>query len=116
MVVDVVCLGIWCWNLVDDSLQWNECMCELYGQLLVLCDGGLVYEYWCSCLYLEDFECIEVSLCVVVEGCGNYDVIFCVVLFDGGICFIQVGVQVECDVDGNLLQVIGINIDIISDQ
>ncbi|WP_121412137.1 response regulator, partial [Pseudomonas aeruginosa] len=50
------------------------------------------------------------------EGRGNYDVIFRVVLPDGGIRFIQAGAQVERDADGNPLQVTGINIDITSDQ
>ena len=51
-----------------------------------------------------------------MEGRGNYDVIFRVVLPDGGIRFIQAGAQVERDADGNPLQVTGINIDITSDQ
>ncbi|EVT88569.1 hypothetical protein Z046_05510 [Pseudomonas aeruginosa VRFPA09] len=48
MAADVARLGIWRWNLADDSLQWNERMCELYGQPLALRDGGLVYEHWRS--------------------------------------------------------------------
>ncbi|MGV8520898.1 hypothetical protein, partial [Pseudomonas aeruginosa] len=41
MAADVARLGIWRWNLADDSLQWNERMCELYGQPLALRDGGI---------------------------------------------------------------------------
>lgn len=116
MAADVARLGIWRWNLADDSLQWNERMCELYGQPLALRDGGLVYEHWRSRLHSEDLERTEASLRAAVEGRGNYDVIFRVVLPDGGIRFIQAGAQVERDADGNPLQVTGINIDITSDQ
>ncbi|WP_121411383.1 ATP-binding protein, partial [Pseudomonas aeruginosa] len=116
MAADVARLGIWRWNLADDSLQWNERMCELYGQPLALRDGGLVYEHWRSRLHPEDLERTEASLRAAVEGRGNYDVIFRVVLPDGGIRFIQAGAQVERDADGNPLQVTGINIDITSDQ
>ncbi len=79
-------------------------------------DGGLVYEHWRSRLHPEDLERTEASLRAAVEGRGNYDVIFRVVLPDGGIRFIQAGAQVERDADGNPLQVTGINIDITSDQ
>ncbi|WP_033881442.1 bifunctional diguanylate cyclase/phosphodiesterase, partial [Pseudomonas aeruginosa] len=116
MAADVARLGIWRWNLADDRLQWNERMCELYGQPLALRDGGLVYEHWRSRLHPEDLERTEASLRAAVEGRGNYDVIFRVVLPDGGIRFIQAGAQVERDADGNPLQVTGINIDITSDQ
>ncbi len=116
MAADVARLGIWRWNLADDSLQWNERMCELYGQPLALRDGGLVYEHWRSRLHPEDLERTEASLRAAVEERGNYDVIFRVVLPDGGIRFIQAGAQVERDADGNPLQVTGINIDITSDQ
>ncbi|TKX08889.1 hypothetical protein FD854_25065, partial [Salmonella enterica subsp. enterica serovar Dublin] len=108
MAADVARLGIWRWNLADDSLQWNERMCELYGQPLALRDGGLVYEHWRSRLHPEDLERTEASLRAAVEGRGNYDVIFRVVLPDGGIRFIQAGAQVERDADGNPLQVTGI--------
>ncbi|WP_134620410.1 PAS domain-containing protein, partial [Pseudomonas aeruginosa] len=97
MAADVARLGIWRWNLADDSLQWNERMCELYGQPLALRDGGLVYEHWRSRLHPEDLERTEASLRAAVEGRGNYDVIFRVVLPDGGIRFIQAGAQVERD-------------------
>lgn len=73
-------------------------------------------EHWRSRLHPEDLERTEASLRAAVEGRGNYDVIFRVVLPDGGIRFIQAGAQVERDADGNPLQVTGINIDITSDQ
>nr|WP_302848073.1 PAS domain S-box protein [Azotobacter beijerinckii] len=109
-------LGIWTWTLADDSLQWNERMFELYDLSPTLRDSGLNYGHWRSRLHPEDREATEALLQASVEGRDHYGPTFRVLRPDGQIRYIQAGAQVERDVSGKALRVIGINRDITAQR
>ena len=112
MAAEVAELGIWSWDLADNTLQWNERMFELYGQPLSLRDTGLNYAHWYSRVHPEDVEAAAANLSAAVAGLGVYDAVFRVVRPDGQVRIVQAGAQVERDAKGAALRVTGINRDI----
>ncbi|WP_017904811.1 hybrid sensor histidine kinase/response regulator [Pseudomonas asplenii] len=112
MAADVAELGIWTWNLADDTLQWNERMFEFYSQPLSLRDNGLTYAHWYERVHPDDIEAVAAQLAVAVAGEGVYDPVFRVLAPDGRIRILQAGAQVERDAQGRALRVTGINRDI----
>ncbi|QLC74357.1 PAS domain S-box protein [Pseudomonas sp. LPB0260] len=111
-IVEVARLGIWTWVPADDSLIWNARMFELYQQPPSLNGQGLNYAHWRSRVHPEDIEATEAALRAAVEGRGEYDPVFRIVLPDGQIRHIQAGAYVERDDQGQALRVTGINLDI----
>lgn len=105
-------LGIWSWQLSDNSLQWNDRMFDIYQQPIKLKNNGLVYGHWLERLHPEDKERTANALNGLVEGTGNYDLMFRIILPDGGIRYIQASAQVTSDQTGNALNVTGMNLDI----
>jgi len=116
MASEVAGLGIWSWNLADDSLQFNERMFELYDLPLTLREHGLNYGHWRSRLHPEDREATEALLQAAVEGRGHYSPAFRILCQDGRVRYIQAGAQVERDASGKALRVIGINLDITAQR
>ncbi|MDV7212372.1 PAS domain S-box protein [Azotobacter beijerinckii] len=116
MASEVAGLGIWSWNLADDSLQFNERMFELYDLPPTLREHGLNYGHWRSRLHPEDREATEALLQAAVEGRGHYSPAFRILCQDGRVRYIQAGAQVERDASGKALRVIGINLDITAQR
>ncbi|PRC94931.1 PAS domain S-box protein [Solimicrobium silvestre] len=115
MAAKVAGLGIWGWQLSDDSLLWNDLMFELYDQPKSLNRNGLNYEHWRSRVHQEDVEATVKCLNDAVEGHGIYDPIFRVVHLDGEVRYLKAAAYIERDDSGKALRVTGINMD-ITDQ
>ncbi|NRD34695.1 PAS domain S-box protein [Shewanella sp. DC2-4] len=109
---EVAKLGIWSWDLRDNSLEWNERMFAIYDHPLNLQDNGLTYEHWRMRIHSEDIDFAEAKLKAAVEEKDHYDPIFRVVRTDGTIRYVQAAAQIERDVTGQVTKVIGINLDI----
>jgi len=105
-------LGIWTWQLADDTLTWNEKMCQIYGLPLERRDTGIHYEDWHSRVHPDDVEATVAQLMAAVEGRGVYAPEFRIVLAEGSVRFIQAAAVVERDKNGRALRVQGINRDI----
>lgn len=116
MAADVAELGIWSWNLADNTLIWNDRMYEMYGQPLSLRTTGLNYEHWYCRVHPDDVEMAANLLRQAVAGEAVYDPVFRVVRPDGSECIVQAGAQVERDVNGVALRVTGINRDITAQR
>ncbi len=109
-------MGIWVWDLADNSLEWNDRMYEIYQLPLVYREQGLKYEHWRDRIHEEDVLATEANLVAAVEGKGVYDIVFRVNLPDGRTQYIQAGGLVERDEHGNATRVTGINRDITSQR
>ena len=115
LAIEVAEMGIWTWELANNQLHWNDRMFAIYDQPLDLKEGGLVYAHWQSRVHPDDVKATEASLLAAVEGTGNYDPMFRIVLPDGRVRQIQAGARVERDTQGQALRVIGFNRD-MTDQ
>jgi diguanylate cyclase (GGDEF)-like protein/PAS domain S-box-containing protein len=105
-------LGVWVWNVTDDSLIWNDRMFEIYQQPMELRKKGLLYTHWSSRLHPEDALEAEFKLKNAVEGKGVFDTNFRIILPDGKTHYIQAAGQIERDQNGKIFRVTGINLDI----
>ncbi|HVK98867.1 MAG TPA: CHASE domain-containing protein, partial [Dongiaceae bacterium] len=97
MAAEVAGLGIWTWVLADDSLHWNPRMFQIYNYPLSMGMGGLEFSSWHRRIHPDDVQMMMDSLTAAVEGRGTFDVIFRIVLPEGGVRYIQASAQVERD-------------------
>lgn len=116
MAAEVAELGIWSWDLADNSLSWNDRMFEIYGQPQSLRATGLNFEHWRSRVHLDDVEGAANLLNQAVAGEAVYAPIFRVVRPDGSQRIVQAGAQVERNSLGAVARVTGINRDITAQR
>ncbi|MCS6204827.1 PAS domain S-box protein [Shewanella baltica] len=109
---EVAQLGIWTWNLLNNSFEWNERMFAIYDQPESLREQGLTYEHWSMRVHPDDIVVADAKLKAALQGIDLYDSIFRVVRTDGTIRYVQAAAQIERDKHGNTIRVIGINLDI----
>ncbi|MGI2153685.1 PAS domain S-box protein [Shewanella oncorhynchi] len=113
---EVAQLGIWSWDLLQNSLDWNSRMFTIYDQPESLREQGLTYEHWYRRVHPDDIANADAKLKAAIEGTQQYDPIFRVVRTDGSIRYVQAAAQVERDKQGNATKVVGINLDITERQ
>ncbi|RNM06348.1 PAS domain S-box protein [Dickeya undicola] len=110
-------LGIWRWNLADNSLEWNDKMYELYDwQPLQAQQHSLTFDHWKSRVHPEDVETTVVRLMAAVAEKKGHDLAFRIVCDDGSIRFIRGGSHIEEDANGNVVRMTGVNIDVTDDN
>ena len=112
MASDVAGLGIWTWELADNTLEWNDLMYALYDQPKSLRHTGLNYEHWRSRVHPEDVEATAAQLQAAVDGHASYDPVFRVVHPNGDVHHIKAGAYIEHDAKGKAVRVTGINLDV----
>ncbi|MBB3212210.1 hypothetical protein FHW67_001490 [Herbaspirillum sp. Sphag1AN] len=112
MASKVAKLGIWAYELADQSLHWNDLMYELYDRPDLRSEPQLFYRHWQASVHPDDVEETMAQLLAAVEGRKAFDRIFRIVRRDGEIRHIQAGAFIEHDSNGNALRVTGINLDI----
>ncbi|MBI9113047.1 diguanylate cyclase [Maridesulfovibrio ferrireducens] len=105
-------IGIWEWDVITNTLTWNERMYELYD---VPTDINPSYETWSSALHHEDAAEAESKLKAAVEGKGTFDTEFRIITSDGGIKYIHAAAKAERDAKNNPLRMTGVNWD-VTDQ
>ncbi|MEG4806573.1 PAS domain S-box protein [Microcoleus sp. F8-D3] len=104
-------IGCWEWDLVHNSILWDERMYELYG-VTKQSDSRVVYDIWASGLHPDDRTSTETLLQQAILGQAEYDTEFRVLHPDGSIRFIKASGVVVPDAQGNPQSMIGINFDI----
>jgi PAS domain S-box-containing protein len=110
LAVKAGAIGIWDWNLKDNSITCNEQMYKLYGSIP---DPSInVYEGWVSRLHPDDRSAVEAAVQQALRGEKDYETGFRVVRPDGTVRFVQAYGLVERNEQGEPQQMIGINYDI----
>ncbi len=104
-------IGCWEWDIIQNTLVWDERMYELYG-VTKNSDTRLAYDIWATGLHPDDRHATETLIHQVVAGKGEYDPEFRVVHPDGSIHFIKAFGSVFRDAVGNAQKMIGLNFDI----
>jgi len=116
LAADVAKLGIWSWNLEDDSLEWNDKMFELYDQPLNLKHEGLYYRHWFERIYPDDAQETTRLLQNAIHTQSKYNPIFRIVLPNGKLRYIESNAYVEKNNKGTPVKVTGINRDVTSEK
>jgi PAS domain S-box-containing protein len=106
-------VGIWEYDIVNDTILWNDQMYKLYG--INKNDFGGVYEAWQSGLHPEDTAQGNIETQLALSGEKEYNTSFRVVWPDGSIHNIRAIGSIQRNSDGQAVRMIGTNWD-ITDQ
>lgn len=109
-------LGIWRWNLEDNSLEWNDLMYSFYDLPPSLEGNGLSLNHWESRIHPDDRVMAIQQLHDAVSLHQEYTPAFRVVQQDGEVRYLQAGAYIERDNHGQATRVTGINLDVTEDH
>ncbi|MDN0086113.1 CHASE domain-containing protein [Yersinia nurmii] len=108
---DVAELGIWTWNIPEDTLSFDDRMNDIYGVPEELHHAPIPLAYWYSLLHPEDIPNVKSAIKAALENESVYRQIFRIVVRNQ-VHFIQSTGTVERDENGKALLMMGINRDI----
>jgi PAS domain S-box-containing protein len=115
MAASVAKVGIWDLDLLNDRVQWDEQMYQIYDIDPTAADVG--NERWHSRLYPEDVERVDQEYAVAVESHTLYDTNFRILAGkDERLRYIRSIGQVILDGSGLPVRMIGINWDVTEDR
>ncbi|ETX11089.1 ATPase [Marinomonas ushuaiensis DSM 15871] len=109
-------LGVWCWYLDTDVLEWNDIMFDIYQYPLSLNGQGMSFDHWRDRLHLEDRDEVIELLGKSVSSLESYRDVFRIVLPDESIRYIKADAYIEQNEYGKAVRVIGVNQDITSER
>ncbi|WP_201067018.1 PAS domain S-box protein [Thiorhodovibrio winogradskyi] len=111
----VAAIGVWVWDLADNTLTWDQRMYEIYQVPEDLQATGLSYDDWRSRCHPADLGRAEEELEAAMRGERPFDSQFRILLPDGSMRHIHSAAIVEKDDFGKPLRFVGFNRD-LTDQ
>ena len=104
-------IGIWEWDILSGSLDWNSWMYRLYGMTA----GGTIagtYELWKDHLHPDDREAAEQALRDCVLGIAPFDTSFRIIGDDGSTRHLRATGKVTWLDAGRAMRIVGANWDV----
>ena len=108
--LDSAKLGIWRYDLETKHLDWNEQLLSIYGLAEKEFEDNI--QAWKSRVHPDDASYVDERFAVIGEGKNVYDIEFRIIRPDGEIRYINGSGSPEFDSQGNLVALIGVNLDI----
>jgi diguanylate cyclase (GGDEF)-like protein/PAS domain S-box-containing protein len=102
-------LGVWEWDVTSGALTWDATMFDIYG---LPGETHLVYETWSSAVHPDDLPRVEATLQRVIAEKGRGGADFRILLPDGSQRNVAAAERAVLDEHGNVLRLIGVNMDI----
>jgi PAS domain S-box-containing protein len=109
LATDVSNAGIWDFNMVDNTVYWDDRIFQIYG--LDPKQDIPSYQTWLQIVHPEDRDYIIRSLEEVFKG-TKYDLEFRIILPDGIVRWIGAVGQVFKNIQGKPVRMVGVNYDI----
>ena len=110
MATSAANVGIWCWHIPENRLEWDDVMYRLHG---VTPDSfGANYEAWKARVHPEDLPGVEELLFAALRGDGDFNAEFRVVWPDGTLRYVKSNGIVQREAFDKPLRMIGTNWDI----
>ncbi|PLX13505.1 MAG: hypothetical protein C0594_01160, partial [Marinilabiliales bacterium] len=107
-------LGVWDWNVKENSMVWDDRMFELYG---VKKENFVkTLDAWTNGLHPEDKERAIMECNEALEGNSNFDTTFRVLHPNGKLLHIKADALVLRDSKGKAERMIGVNRDITENK
>ncbi|MBC8125965.1 MAG: PAS domain S-box protein, partial [Gloeobacteraceae cyanobacterium ES-bin-144] len=103
-------VGIWDWNLVSNTLVWDDAMFALYGTRREDFSGA--YAAWTALLHPEDRAASEAASRDAVAGRKDYPIQFRVIWPDGSVHQLEAHGRVFRDEADKPVRMVGTNVDI----
>ena len=100
-------MGVWDWNLVTGTLNWDEGMYQIYD--IEEAELGSVYNGWLQRLHPDDKHRVNEEIQQALSGEKVYDTEFKIVWKDGSVQYIKANGIVERDKWGKAVKIIGVN-------
>ena len=107
-------LGIWDWNLMDNSMIWDDRMFELYG--ITRDTFPINIDAWTNGLHPEDKQRAIEDCNAALNGEGDFNTSFRVLHPDGKVLHLKAAGSIIRNSDGKPLRMIGINRDITENR
>lgn len=107
-------IGIWDYDMVENTLVWDDNMYTLYGVKKE--DFSGVYEAWESSVHPEDLRFAQEELELAIKGEIEFNTEFRVVWPNGEVRYIKAIGHVIRDPKGNATKMIGANWDFSEDK
>ena len=111
IAADAAGIGVWEFDIENNSLVWDDWMYRLYGRSRVA-DDLEPYELWAGSLHPEDREITERTLELALKGEASFDGEFRIARPNGEIRHLKAAARVMRDPSGNPLRMMGVNFDI----
>jgi PAS domain S-box-containing protein len=103
-------IGVWDWNIVTDTMHWDDWMCRLYD--IERPDGRGTFVLWKTLLHAADRAAAERAIRDAVDGVRPLDTEFRVVWADGSVHYLRAFGKVMRDAEGRALHMVGTNWDV----
>lgn len=107
-------VGVWDWNVLDNSLIWDDTMYDIYGVDKNTFSGA--YEAWQQSVHPDDIQQSEAKLAKCLTDGIDFDDQFRVVWPNGDIRIIKARARVKKDGVGDVVQMIGVNWDVTESE
>lgn len=103
-------IGIWDYDLVTDTLTWNDWMYQVFG----LSDNSQTIDYalFKGFLHPDDRLATEIAVQDAIDGIAPYDTEFRIIWADGSVHYLRATGNVTYDENGKALRMIGANWDV----
>jgi PAS domain S-box-containing protein len=109
LAASVAALGVWEWDVANNTMTWDATMEQIYGFSLALASP---YEQWRRAVYPDDLPAAEGALEKVMRHKDRASVEFRIIRSDGAVRHISAAEGVVLDGHGKVRRVIGVNMDI----
>ena len=102
-------VGVWDYDLINNTLIWDDQMFKLYGITKETFDGA--YETWKAGLHPDDAEKGELEVQMAISGKKEFNTEFRIIWPDGSIHTIRSFAEVQLDNAGKPFRMVGTNWD-----
>ncbi len=103
-------VGVWDYNIINNTLFWDDKMYDLYG--VKKSDFKGVYDAWERTIHPEDKEYAANEVALAIKGEKEFNTEFRIIKQDGSIAFIHAEAKVFYNKQGKPHRLIGANTDI----
>lgn len=110
LAADSAGIGIWDYNLVNNTLTWDSWMFKLYG--VAESDFSGAYDAWQNGLHADDKVTTEALLQRAIEYDEKFDTQFRISLPNGQIRHIKASAINKVNAEGQVTNMIGVNYDV----
>jgi PAS domain S-box-containing protein len=110
LAADSAGIGVWEFDVVGNSLTWDDWMYRLYGRRPS--DAKPAYELWSGSLHPDDRARSERELGDALAGRAEFDTEFRIVQPDGQVRYLKAFARVLRDDSGAPRRMVGVNLDV----
>ena len=110
IALEAVGIGIWDWDIIHNTLAWDQRLYELYGTTPETFEGN--YDAWARRVHPDDRPTAEAAIQRALRNEAVYDIEFRVIHTDNTVWYMKADGLVQWDDQGNPIRMIGTNHDI----